>query len=310
MPDVSAIICTHNPREAYLARVLAALAAQTLSRDSWELLIIDNASTVPLSGNVDLSFHPHGRIIREEALGLTNSRLRGIRESTRALLVFVDDDNVIASDYLEQASNIARQWSILGVWGGQAFPEWEEVPADWTREYWPWLGLRELDREYWSNAPRDSKTLPFGAGMCLRRDIAVTYADSFAHNPQRRLLVGRTGLDLAGSEDTDIAFMACGLGRGVGLFPQLKMTHLIPRQRVQEEYLLRLIEALTHSGGLLDWMHGGTGPIRAARSQRLLRWYQSFFISERARRFDRATQRGREAARRTIASFGNRASQP
>lgn len=310
MPDVSVIVCTHNPREAYLARVLAALAAQTLSRDSWELLVIDNASEVPLSGNVDLSFHPQGRIVREEALGLTNARLRGMRESTGTLLVFIDDDNVVASDYLEQASNIAQQWPILGVWGGQAFPEWQELPADWTREYWPWLGLRELDREYWSNAPRDSKALPFGAGMCVRRTIAAAYADSFAHNSRRRLLVGRTGRELAGSEDTDIAFMACELGLGVGLFPRLKMSHLIPRQRVQEEYLLRLIEALTHSGALLNWMHGGGPPLRPSRSERLLRWYQSFFISERVRRFDRAQERGLEAAFRTIASIGNGASQP
>ena len=40
--DFSVIICTHNPRSDYLRRVLDALKAQTLLREQWELLLIDN----------------------------------------------------------------------------------------------------------------------------------------------------------------------------------------------------------------------------------------------------------------------------
>ena len=41
---VSVIICTHNPRSDYLERCLAALSDQTLVKDQWELIIVDNAS--------------------------------------------------------------------------------------------------------------------------------------------------------------------------------------------------------------------------------------------------------------------------
>jgi glycosyltransferase involved in cell wall biosynthesis len=40
---VSVVICTHNSRRGYLVRVLDALKAQTLPREQWELLLIDNA---------------------------------------------------------------------------------------------------------------------------------------------------------------------------------------------------------------------------------------------------------------------------
>jgi hypothetical protein len=41
--------------------------------------------------------------------------------------------------------------------------------------------------------------------------------------------------------------LACSLGLGMGIFPELKLTHLIPSQRVTEEYLLRLHEGASLS---------------------------------------------------------------
>ena len=93
--SLSVIICTHNPRSDYLSRVLQALDSQSLSKESWELLLIDNASEKILSTEIDLSWHPNSRHIREEQLGLTPARLRGIKESVGEILIFVDDDNVL-----------------------------------------------------------------------------------------------------------------------------------------------------------------------------------------------------------------------
>src|SRR3989442_702908 len=92
---ISVIICTHNPRPDYLERVLEALKAQTLSSEQWELVLVDNASRDQLSSWVQLSWHPQARCIRENELGLTPARLRGISEAVGKLFVFVDDDNVL-----------------------------------------------------------------------------------------------------------------------------------------------------------------------------------------------------------------------
>src|SRR5437588_267862 len=73
---VSVVICSHTPRPAYLERVMAALRLQSLPTSAWELLLIDNASPDPLAARVDLSWHPQGRHVREEKLGLTPARLR------------------------------------------------------------------------------------------------------------------------------------------------------------------------------------------------------------------------------------------
>ena len=48
MTLISVIVCSHNPRDAYLIRCLNGLRSQTLDMKSWELLLIDNASDQPL----------------------------------------------------------------------------------------------------------------------------------------------------------------------------------------------------------------------------------------------------------------------
>src|SRR6516165_2680410 len=100
--SVSVILCTHNPRPDYLDRVLASLRGQTLPAEQWEFLLVDNASRQPLEEIWDISWHSRGRHIREVKLGLTHARLRGIEESSGELLIFVDDDNLLAKDFLQR----------------------------------------------------------------------------------------------------------------------------------------------------------------------------------------------------------------
>src|SRR6516225_1316240 len=92
--SVSVILCTHNPRPDYLSRVLSALRGQTFQAEQWEFLLVDNASERPLGGICSIAGYSGGRHSRDNKLGLTAARLRGIRESGGDLLGFVDDDNV------------------------------------------------------------------------------------------------------------------------------------------------------------------------------------------------------------------------
>src|SRR5262249_12334990 len=147
------IICTHNPRPHYLRSVLNSLRRQTLPLKHWELLLVDNASQRPLTLDTpDLSWHPCGRIIREDQLGLAVARLRGVREAAAEILLFVDDDNVLAQNYLEQALRIGHEWPMLGVWGsGAIIPEFEVDPPEHLREFLDLLALQRTSRPRWSN---------------------------------------------------------------------------------------------------------------------------------------------------------------
>src|SRR5262245_48928845 len=129
---ISVVISTHNPDIRRLERTLRAVAAQTLDAELWELVLVDNASTKPVSIDKIPWNRGERRQIREERLGLIFGRLAGIRASKGGLLVFVDDDNELAPDYLQAAMAVFDNREALGIAGGVMEPEWcDAEPETW-----------------------------------------------------------------------------------------------------------------------------------------------------------------------------------
>jgi len=252
---LSVILCSHNPRVEYLNRTLRGLASQTLDRGEWELIVVDNKSDPALSSMSELDWPPSAKIIAEEKLGLTAARLRGIREASGELLVFVDDDNVLDPGFLTEASRVAQHQTFLGAWSGQCLPEFEQEPPEWTRQYWGNLVIRQFERDIWSNLPRLADSMPCGAGLIVRREVALHYLE-LHQSGRRRFVLDRMGDSLGSGGDNDLAGCACDIGLGVGLVASLKLTHLIPGDRLTLDYLSRLAEGIHFSSALLDWERG------------------------------------------------------
>jgi len=300
--DVSVIICTHNPRPDYLRRVLDALKAQTLPMEQWELLLIDNASSEGLVDVWDLSWHPSAHHIRENELGKTPAVLRGIKESAGELLVLVDDDNVLAPDYLAESKAISERYVFLGAWGaGVIEPEFEIQPPTWVHNYFYLIAIRNVATNRWSNLIDTDVTLPWGAGLSVRNEVAKVYANAAAKDPLRRSLdkIG-DGFGLMG--DLDLALAAVELGMGTGLFPVLKMKHLMPATRVQEEYLLKCAEGNSYSGLILAASRRRLPEIpRLSALRRVLGKARRFLtMKPRPRRFLEASIRGQQRALKDI----------
>ena len=298
--NATVIICTHNPRADYLRRCLHALHGQSLLKSAWELLVVDNRSDEPLVGRIDLSGHPGARLVREETLGLTPARLRGIREARGDLLVFVDDDNVLDADFLETTLRIAEQKPFLGAWSGQCRPDFEEPPPEWSRRYWGNLVIREFDTDVWSNLPRLPESMPCGAGLCVRRDVAKHYLH-LHESGKRAFQFDRTGDSLISGGDNDLAACACDLGFGVGLIASLKLTHLIPPERLTDDYLTRLAEGIYFSSTLLDDEHG-LAAVRRGLLGRVADFLRIMRVKQPHRRIMRAAYRGRDRAVRKLVS--------
>jgi glycosyltransferase involved in cell wall biosynthesis len=252
MLDASVIICAHNPRADYFARVLGGLRNQTLPLDKWELLIVDNASRLPLASSWDISWHSTGRHILESELGLSWARRRGIQEARADLIIFVDDDNVLEETYLVEAIKIGQEWRSLGVWGsGSIRGDFEVEPPESLRELRPWLALRELSAPCWSDLVSCEDAIPWGAGLCVRKEVAIAYTQSFDLSPIQ--ITGRRGVSLFCADDREISFVCCSHGLGIGVFPEPKLNHLTPRHRVSRDYFVRLVEAAHVSSFLLDY---------------------------------------------------------
>jgi hypothetical protein len=252
---LSVIICAHNPRPEYLVRTLASLSKQTLPMAQWELILIDNASNEPLAARFDISWHPQSRHIHEATIGLTHARLRGIAEARGSILVFVDDDNVLAPDYLEVALGLVARMPWLGAFSGSTVGEYEVPLPSWASNMPIQLAVREISHAAWGCLPgtQSLQFAPVGAGMVIRQRVAEHYLRQVETDKLRQSL-DRKGSLLSSGGDSDMAYCACELGYAVGVFPELSLIHVMPKERLERAYFLRLAEGMGFSHALLGYI--------------------------------------------------------
>ncbi len=243
--SISVIICSYNPRQNVFSRVLDGLRGQTMDLFSWQLIVVDNASDTSIDSQFSISWHPHGRIVREMEQGLIYARRKGIMEAKAEVLIFVDDDNVLDPEYLSQVLFLSRKHPSIGVFGGQVIPEFEENPKPWIKPYIGYLAIREFSQDYWGNVIRNDN-YPVGAGMIIRKNIALLFCKKFEENVEYQNL-GRKKNDLQSGEDIEMVFTALDHGYEIGLFSSLKLIHIIPASRVQEAYMLSLMTGIVAS---------------------------------------------------------------
>lgn len=252
MLEVSVIICTHNPNISYLRRAVEAIKNQTLKKEKWELLLIDNNSNISIKDLPGFIWPETVRHLYVEKPGLISARIKGIEEAKGDLLLFVDDDNYLKEDYLEILVRTMNSMPLLGVLGaGKIIPEFEKPP---TREEIPFLrslAIRNEERAHFSNAVGYHKALPFGAGLCIRRSIAFSYIDSCRYRPLAASL-DRKGKNLLSGGDIDLALHSCRDGYLSGVIPDLELIHYIPQARLEPNYLVRIAAGHAASNYILS----------------------------------------------------------
>lgn len=282
--EVSVVIPAHNPNPVRLGRVLAALRAQTLPSAAWEVVVVDNASTPAFQADsLGFSMGPHLRVVREDQLGLSHARARGFSESAAPIVVLVDDDNVLAPDYLATAIDFLKANPGIGLVGGKVLPEFETEPSDDLKEFMSLLALRDLGEDVliapgFQEGVRMEYPLfaPMGAGMVLTRTSIDAWLVHFRLAANR--LTDRKGSSLASSGDNDIVLAAMAAGHGVAYLPPLMLTHLIPAQRLEAEYLARLNFGIQRSWMQVLTLHGvcpwpPLSPL-GARLRQLRAWFR------------------------------------
>ncbi len=297
---LSVIIPTHHPRPGPLGRVLDALAAQTLPADQWELVLVDNASSPPVPEATARRGHAAGRVVREERTGLTAARLAGFAATTGDLIVLVDDDNVLFPDYLATARRLAEAQPRLGAWSGRIDLEFAVGATPPPARRWGYLAHRQPPAAACSDHVDDHGSTPWGAGLCLRRAVAEAYREVV------RADTSRIALDLQGTRliyggDTDLAYTACDRGFLKGVFPELRLRHLIPAERCTPDYFRRAIEGHGYSEQLHRLIrHGHMENPRRPLRRWLGDWWQAWRAGPAARLELRARHRGLARAWREL----------
>lgn len=248
--DIAVIIPAHAPDPGRLRRTLAGLSRQSLPPHRREIVLIDNGSPTPVTPGADA---PAGlRVVREPRLGLTFARLRGFMETRAKLIVMVDDDNVLAPDYLARSIELFAAHPELGAAGGRSLPVFAREPAEWQREFFNLLAVRDLGEELLlsprqsGDGDRDGEypaCAPIGAGMVIRRVALDPWLSAYSAGdiPDRR------GGELSSGGDNDIVLSLLSRGWQVAYDPLLSLRHLIPAARLDPAYLARLNRGIQKS---------------------------------------------------------------
>lgn len=114
-PQVSVLIPVFND-EQRLATCLAALERQTCPKDCYEVIVIDNASTVDIASVVKR--FPRARYVYEGRQGSYAARNKGLEIAAGEILAFTDSDCIPADDWLERGMAALQDKPDCGLVGG------------------------------------------------------------------------------------------------------------------------------------------------------------------------------------------------
>jgi glycosyltransferase involved in cell wall biosynthesis len=148
---VSAIICTHN-RAVYLRKAIGSLIHQTLPRENYEIVVVDNGSSDRTADVVRQEFGdvPMLRYVYEPMLGLAYARNAGCNTAQGKYVAYLDDDAVACPSWLEKIVNVFETFKPRpGCVGGKVDLLWESPRPPWvTDNLLPFLAYVD-----WSSAP-------------------------------------------------------------------------------------------------------------------------------------------------------------
>ena len=234
-------ICTNNPSQEKLRRVLESIYE---NKSSFRVLIVDNASTNEVTLRLLNEFKFD--LIHEPELGNSHARLAALKYAREnELLIFVDDDNYISSNYIQMALELTLNHPTVGVFGGMQLPGRSLIIKKRHKASLPYLGIRDLGDSH-KEGPSSldwSPLEPIGAGMCIRPEVVrIAIKNILAHLDQPNYFsLGRKGKSLLSGEDSYIARQAHHLGMNFAYFPELVLEHDIRPSRLAVLYRLRLL---------------------------------------------------------------------
>lgn len=103
LPTISIIIPAHN-QERYIGRCLRSILNQSYARSSYEIIVIDDASTDRTDYALELFENEIVHVRNETQLGLPGSLNRGIHAARGRYIIRLDADDYVHYEYLNVLS--------------------------------------------------------------------------------------------------------------------------------------------------------------------------------------------------------------
>lgn len=235
MITLSLLIATYN-RAARLIDTLESVVGQDAPAEQWECVVVNNNSTDDTAARFAAfaAAHPQFnlRMVEEHNQGLSYARNRGIRESTGVYIAIIDDDERIAPTFISAYITLFDTVPEAVAGGGPIVPVYPSGRPAWMscfteRPIANTMYLGDRIREF------PEGHIPGGGNMAIRRSAVKRYGVF-------DVSLGRVGASLTGGEESDL-FERLRLAEAKYFYtPRAVMYHIIPEEKLTEEYFSRL----------------------------------------------------------------------
>jgi glycosyltransferase involved in cell wall biosynthesis len=238
MFDIVVAICTYNNARMLKAALESLERQQTKADVRWGVVVVDNNSTDETSTVVE-HWRKHGclshlDLVHEPRQGLAHARRRAVAATNAQLIAFVDDDCVLATDWVQEAVVFFRDHERAGVVGGRVQVVWEHPPEQWLMGFARSFAEQDHGLQILRLPDRGVIRL-VGAGLVCRR-TALEDSGWLAGGA----LLDRKGSELTAGGDIEIVLRVRYAGYEAWYTPALHLQHVIPRRRMSKEYVRRL----------------------------------------------------------------------
>jgi GT2 family glycosyltransferase len=239
-PGVCAAICTRD-RTELLRRALRSLLAQT--QKPAEILVVDNAPGGPATRTLVRNEFPAVRYVREHAPGLDFARNRALRETSREIIAFMDDDVVAGPGWAAAIQDVFRESERIAVCTGKV--EALTLETEGQRLFEANGGFARGDDRIRLPGDRQRRLRGMAAPL-IAWSISVGSGCSFA--VRRRTILDLGGFDealdlgqpLPGGGDLDMIWRALDAGYEVVYEPSVQARH--EHRRELESSLQQIID--------------------------------------------------------------------
>lgn len=232
-PGVSIVVCCYNSADVIIPTMNALSRQEVPPGTGCELLLVDNNctdNTVQLARDIWKEADYPMRVIKERTPGLIYARKAGVKNASYDILLFVDDDNILAPGWVEKLSRLYREMPGVGAVGGYNEALLQGGKPEWFDRFQGVYACGPRDEAAGVNPKKK-----FGAGLSFRTRVIRSIL--FSGPPL--FLVGRTKNALIRGDDTEMALRCVLLGWDFYYEPALKLQHNLLPNRVNWEYVCR-----------------------------------------------------------------------
>jgi glycosyltransferase involved in cell wall biosynthesis len=237
MDGISIVVCTFNGEKRIVEVLRHIVKLQSVC--SWELIIVNNASTDSTVLICEQFLTANGNlidwaIVTEDNPGLNFARKRGLEVSKFDFILFCDDDNLLHEQYLKVAYPILSGNSGIGVLGGCGIPIITGQVPGWFERFSHSYAVGHQAKQ--SGRLTDFPAEVYGACAFFRKEPLL----SFFKNGFQTVMTDRKGNSLVSGGDVELCYLVQLSGYSVWFNSSLFFDHLIPANRLTWKYYLEL----------------------------------------------------------------------